>query len=76
MFVSFNTNNSLAFMITLYCGMAAVVISILLLRRRYLGGELGGARTAKVLTTMVSVSLWVVFVLVNAFEAYDYITVF
>ncbi len=35
--------NSLAFSVTLYCGMAVIAIIILLIRRRkFIGGELGG----------------------------------
>lgn len=65
---------TLAFSVTLFTIFAFICIAILMYRRRpEIGGELGGPRTAKALTTMLFVSLWLLYILFSSLEAYCHI---
>nr|XP_056709945.1 sodium/calcium exchanger 1-like [Euleptes europaea] len=65
---------TLAFSVTLFTIFAFVSIAVLLYRRRApIGGELGGPRTPKILSTLLFVSLWLVYILLAALEAYCHI---
>lgn len=65
---------SLAFSVTLFTIFAFICVATLMYRRRPdIGGELGGPRTAKVLTTMLFVSLWLIYILFSSLEAYCHI---
>ncbi|XP_055018740.1 sodium/calcium exchanger 1b [Boleophthalmus pectinirostris] len=65
---------TLAFSVTLFTIFAFVSVSVLMYRRRpEIGGELGGPRTAKVLTSMLFVSLWLLYILFSSLEAYCHI---
>ncbi|XP_037532582.1 solute carrier family 8 member 4b [Nematolebias whitei] len=63
---------SLAFSVTLFTIMAVVCVLTLLYRRRptVAGGELGGPRTCKIITSMMFVSLWLIYILLASLEAY------
>lgn len=62
---------SLAFSVTLFTIFALLSMGVLLLRRRAsVGGELGGARTPKVLTSLLFFGLWFLYVLLSSLEAY------
>ncbi|XP_013406595.1 sodium/calcium exchanger 1 isoform X2 [Lingula anatina] len=62
---------SLGFSVTMFCIFAAVAIAILIIRRRpFVGGELGGPYKFKLPTTVFFVGLWVFYVLLSAFESY------
>ncbi|XP_037087435.1 sodium/calcium exchanger 1-like [Pollicipes pollicipes] len=62
---------NLAFSVTLFCCEAALAIGLMLLRRhRRVGGELGGPRCAKIASSLFLFTLWVVYVVVSALEAY------
>ncbi|XP_058507405.1 sodium/calcium exchanger 1b isoform X1 [Solea solea] len=64
----------LAFSVTLFTIFAFVCVGTLMYRRKpEIGGELGGPRTAKVLTTMLFVSLWLLYILFSSLEAYCHI---
>ncbi|KAM8739414.1 sodium/calcium exchanger 1b isoform 1-T1 [Acanthopagrus schlegelii] len=64
----------LAFSVTLFTIFAFICVAVLMYRRRpEIGGELGGPRTAKVLTTMLFVSLWLLYILFSSLEAYCHI---
>ncbi|XP_073338052.1 sodium/calcium exchanger 1b isoform X8 [Pagrus major] len=64
----------LAFSVTLFTIFAFISVGTLMYRRRpEIGGELGGPRTAKVLTTMLFVSLWLLYILFSSLEAYCHI---
>uniref|UniRef100_A0A671X241 Solute carrier family 8 member 1b n=1 Tax=Sparus aurata TaxID=8175 RepID=A0A671X241_SPAAU len=64
----------LAFSVTLFTIFAFISVAVLMYRRRpEIGGELGGPRTAKVLTTMLFVSLWLLYILFSSLEAYCHI---
>ncbi|XP_030073900.1 sodium/calcium exchanger 2 isoform X4 [Microcaecilia unicolor] len=65
---------TLAFSITLFTIFAFVSISVLLYRRRpQIGGELGGPRAAKLLTTVLFIGLWLLYILFSSLEAYCHI---
>lgn len=64
----------LAFSVTLFTIFAFISVSVLMYRRRpEIGGELGGPRTAKVLTSMLFFSLWLLYILFSSLEAYCHI---
>ncbi|XP_036379881.1 sodium/calcium exchanger 2a isoform X2 [Megalops cyprinoides] len=65
---------SLAFSVTLFTIFAFVCMAVLLLRRRpSVGGELGGPRITKVLTTLLFFGLWFLYILFASLEAYCHI---
>ncbi|XP_067884368.1 sodium/calcium exchanger 1-like isoform X1 [Heterodontus francisci] len=65
---------NLAFSVTLFTIFAFISIAILMYRRRpEVGGELGGSRTAKVFTSIFFVTLWLLYVILSALEAYCHI---
>lgn len=65
---------TLAFSVTLFTIFAFISVATLMYRRRpEIGGELGGPRTSKVLTTMLFVSLWLLYILFSSLEAYCHI---
>ncbi|KAM4664969.1 sodium/calcium exchanger 3 isoform 2-T2 [Discoglossus pictus] len=65
---------TLAFSVTLFTIFAFVCISVLLYRRRpQIGGELGGPRGCRLATTLLFVSLWLLYILFATLEAYCYI---
>ena len=65
---------SLAFSVTIFCSEAIFAILILLLRRsKPVGGELGGPKLLKCVTSLVLVVLWLVYLLLASLEAYGII---
>ncbi|KAI7796499.1 solute carrier family 8 sodium/calcium exchanger [Triplophysa rosa] len=66
---------SLAFSVTLFTIMALLCVVILLYRRRpsVSGGELGGPRTAKLLTVFLFLTLWLIYILLSSLEAYCHV---
>ncbi|KAM3857782.1 sodium/calcium exchanger 1-like [Diretmus argenteus] len=66
---------SLAFSVTLYTILALVCVTALLYRRRasVAGGELGGPRTCKIVTSLLFVSLWLIYIMLASLEAYCHI---
>ncbi|XP_017283528.1 solute carrier family 8 member 4b isoform X2 [Kryptolebias marmoratus] len=63
---------NLAFSVTLFTILAVVCVVTLLYRRRptVAGGELGGPRTCKLITSMLFVSLWLIYIMLASLEAY------
>ncbi|KAK9524619.1 hypothetical protein VZT92_016996 [Zoarces viviparus] len=63
---------NLAFSVTLYTIMAVLCVMILLYRRRasVAGGELGGPRTCKRITSLLFVSMWLIYILLASLDAY------
>jgi solute carrier family 8 (sodium/calcium exchanger) len=62
---------SLGFSVTVFCVEALLAIAILLARRNpAIGGELGGPKMAKTVTTIVFVFFWIMYVLLSAMVAY------
>lgn len=65
---------SLAFSVTLFCVEAIVAIGVMMIRRHpKIGGELGGPKLAKVVTSSFLIFLWVFYVLMSTLEAYGLI---
>merc|ERR1712242_464628 len=65
---------SLGFPVTVFCIEAVVAITILMIRRNpAIGGELGGPKGAKTVTSCLFVFLWVFYVMIAALEAYKVI---
>ncbi|XP_048085983.1 LOW QUALITY PROTEIN: solute carrier family 8 member 4a [Alosa alosa] len=69
---------SLAFSVTLFTVQALACVCVLLYRRRpgVSGGELGGPRGPKLLTTLLFVSLWLVYIMLASLDAYCYMPSF
>ncbi|XP_037613838.1 solute carrier family 8 member 4b isoform X1 [Sebastes umbrosus] len=69
---------NLAFSVTLFTIMAVMCVIILLYRRRatVAGGELGGPRTCKIITCMLFVSMWLIYILLASLEAYCHLPSF
>jgi len=65
---------NLAFSVTLFCVEAFVAIAIMLLRRHpKIGGELGGPRIPKILTSFFLAFLWFFYIGMSTLEAYKLI---
>ncbi|XP_061737148.1 sodium/calcium exchanger 1-like isoform X2 [Nerophis ophidion] len=65
---------TLAFSVTLFTIFAFICIAVLLYRRRPgIGGELGGPRVPKMLTTALFFSLWLMYIILSSLEAYCHI---
>jgi len=65
---------SLGFSVTVFCIEALLAILILLARRNpAVGGELGGPKAIKTVTSGIFVFFWVFYVLISALEAYKVI---
>lgn len=65
---------SLAFSVTLFTIFAFLSMGVLMLRRRpSIGGELGGPRIPKVLTSLLLFGLWFLYILFSSLEAYCHI---
>jgi len=65
---------SLAFSVTLFCSTATVAILIMMARRHpCIGGELGGPRTSKIITSLIFVGFWLFYVTMSSLEAYGVI---
>ncbi|XP_059219405.1 sodium/calcium exchanger 1 isoform X3 [Stomoxys calcitrans] len=65
---------TIAFSVTLFCSEALIAILILMLRRsKSVGGELGGPKRIKYVSSSILFSLWVIYLLVSTLEAYGII---
>ena len=66
---------SLGFSVLVFCVEAIMCIAILMYRRYHknIGAELGGPAKSRKITSLVLVSLWLIYVLLSAFESYCYI---
>jgi len=68
---------SLGFSVTIFCVEAMLAIVILFIRRHpKIGGELGGPKAIKTVTSAIFVFFWVFYVLISAMEAYGTISGF
>jgi len=68
---------NLAFAVTLFCIEALMAISLMLFRRNpSIGGELGGPRIPKILTSFFLFFLWVFYVFMSTLEAYGFLPMF
>ena len=65
---------SLAFSVTIFCCCAFIAITVMLIRRRpFIGGELGGPRLWKIATAALFFSLWGVYIILSSLENYCHI---
>ncbi|XP_034463279.1 sodium/calcium exchanger 2a isoform X1 [Hippoglossus hippoglossus] len=65
---------SLAFSVTLFTIFAFFTMGVLMIRRRpSIGGELGGPRIPKIITTLLLFGLWFLYILFSSLEAYCHI---
>merc|ERR1712158_72680 len=65
---------SLGFSVTVFCIEATLAVFILLARRHpAVGGELGGPKLFKTISSSIFVFFWVFYVMISALEAYDVI---
>ncbi|KAM9811965.1 sodium/calcium exchanger 2b [Syngnathus typhle] len=65
---------SLAFSVTLFTVFAFICMGVLLFRRRpSIGGELGGSRQSRILTSLLFLGLWFLYILFSSLEAYCHI---
>ncbi|XP_041838845.1 sodium/calcium exchanger 1-like [Melanotaenia boesemani] len=65
---------TLAFSVTLFTIFAFICIAVLIYRRRpMIGGELGGPRLPKILTSCLFFSLWLMYIVFSSLEAYCHI---
>lgn len=65
---------SLGFSVTVFCCFAFFAIMVMLIRRKpFIGGELGGPRNYKIATSVVFYMLWIMYVLLSSLEAYCHI---
>ncbi|XP_072231558.1 sodium/calcium exchanger 2a [Leuresthes tenuis] len=65
---------SLAFSVTLFTIFAFFCMGVLMLRRRpSVGGELGGPRVPKILTSLLFFGIWFLYILFSSLEAYCHI---
>ncbi|XP_069750187.1 sodium/calcium exchanger 2-like isoform X2 [Narcine bancroftii] len=68
---------NLAFSVTIFTIFAFISVAILLYRRRApVGGELGGPRLSKLITSGFFILLWLLYIILSSLEAYCYITGF
>uniref|UniRef100_A0A3P8V9K5 Solute carrier family 8 member 2b n=1 Tax=Cynoglossus semilaevis TaxID=244447 RepID=A0A3P8V9K5_CYNSE len=68
---------SLAFSVTLFTIFAFISVAVLMFRRRpSIGGELGGPRVSRLLTTLLFLGLWFLYILFSSLEAYCHISGF
>ncbi|XP_037533621.1 sodium/calcium exchanger 2b [Nematolebias whitei] len=75
---TFNVDpGSLAFSVTLFTIFAFICMAVLLFRRRpSIGGELGGPRVPRLLTSLLFFGLWFLYILFSSLEAYCHISGF
>uniref|UniRef100_A0A3B3BRD1 Solute carrier family 8 member 1a n=1 Tax=Oryzias melastigma TaxID=30732 RepID=A0A3B3BRD1_ORYME len=65
---------TLAFSVTLFTIFAFICIFVLIYRRRpSIGGELGGPRVPKILTSCLFFSLWLMYIIFSSLEAYCHV---
>lgn len=68
---------ALAFSVTLFTIFAFISMAVLLFRRRpSIGGELGGPRMSRLLTSLLLLGLWFLYILFSSLEAYCHISAF
>lgn len=71
------TAGALGFSVIIYT-ITAVICVALLMARRYMGifgrGELGGVKSLKIVSFVVLVFLWVMYILLSSLQAYGHIS--
>ena len=62
---------SLGFSVVVFIICAVLCIACLLVRRRAVGGELGGSRNGRILSLIFLVSLWLLYIIMSVLQAYS-----
>jgi solute carrier family 8 (sodium/calcium exchanger) len=68
---------SLEFSVALFCSFAAIAVIILMIRRLKIfgGGELGGPRKYRLISSFLFLLLWIVYLVLSGLENYCHINV-
>ncbi|EKX46956.1 hypothetical protein GUITHDRAFT_41650, partial [Guillardia theta CCMP2712] len=61
---------SLGFNTILFVGLTVISFAILFVRRAYFGFELGGPKWASVLSAVLFITIWIVYLVVNSLQVY------
>ncbi len=62
---------SLGFSVTIFCTFALFAIAVMMLRRApQIGGELGGPKQFRIVTSCLLIGLWVLYLLLSSLETY------
>lgn len=61
---------SLSFSVALFLATSITCFLILILRRTFLGGELGGPDMSRIITTIIMICLWLIYVVMSSLKAY------
>lgn len=65
---------SLGYSVCVFCAAAVVAIVIMIARRhKSIGGELGGPRRIKIVTSIVLLGLWIIYIILSSLETYCHI---
>ena len=62
---------SLGFSVVVFIIVAITCVIILLLRRKIVGGELGGSQTGRIVSCAFLCFLWLIYVIMSTLQAYD-----
>ena len=65
---------SLGFSVVVFCIAAVIAIALMMLRRnKKVGGELGGAKSFKLPTSLFLVLLWIMYIILSSLQTYCHI---
>jgi len=65
----FVPSSTLGFSVIVFVVVAICAIILLLIRRKLVGGELGGSSNGRLISAVAFVSLWVVYVVLSIFQS-------
>eukprot|EP01025_Chloroclados_australasicus_P031387 TRINITY_DN3174_c0_g1_i10.p1 TRINITY_DN3174_c0_g1~~TRINITY_DN3174_c0_g1_i10.p1 ORF type:complete len:940 (-),score=89.50 TRINITY_DN3174_c0_g1_i10:3302-5845(-) len=68
-------SGSLAYSVMIFTICAVIGLAILILRRRYVGGELGGSISTKWLSGAALIILWILYIVLSALQDYGHIDI-
>jgi hypothetical protein len=57
--------------VVVFIAVACTCVVILLIRRRVVGGELGGSSSGRLVSCVALCSLWMIYILMSTLQAYD-----
>lgn len=66
---------SLSFSVLLFLATSAICLSVIILRRIFLKGELGGPLIPKIISAIILVSLWLIYIVFSILQVYEVIKV-
>lgn len=62
---------SLGFSVVVFCTVAVTCIIFLIIRRKVVGGELGGSSSGRLGSAVFLITLWFVYIIMSILQAYD-----